>query len=176
MTDEQTIEDLLARLERERLEADRLYNDALTLVDRALQTVPRLPEPPPAFDASRLEEINAQWNLLPEGPPDTDGSFKGRLRRLVWRMVGPSLERQQRFNAALVDHINRNVVSQQRTVRATRELIEAIDQALRGLARFESLLVQALQTITVYVDSKDRSLGGSELRQRLALQSSGCWP
>jgi len=37
------------------------------------------------------------------------------------------------------------------------------------LVRFESLLIQQLQTITVYVDSKDRSLGGSELRQRLAL-------
>jgi 2-polyprenyl-3-methyl-5-hydroxy-6-metoxy-1,4-benzoquinol methylase len=40
---------------------------------------------------------------------------------------------------------------------------------LRALVRFESLLVQYLQTITVYVDSKDRSLGGSELKQRLAL-------
>ena len=41
-------------------------------------------------------------------------------------------------------------------------------------SRFESLLVQYLQTITVYVDSKDRSLGGRELRQRLALPSSAC--
>src|SRR5262249_61880242 len=30
-------------------------------------------------------------------------------------------------------------------------------------------LVQYLQTITLYVDSKDRSLGGSDIRQRLAL-------
>src|SRR6185503_8583159 len=30
------IEDLLARLERERLEADRLYNEALTAVDHAI--------------------------------------------------------------------------------------------------------------------------------------------
>src|SRR5207249_130235 len=35
--------------------------------------------------------------------------------------------------------------------------------------RFESLLVQYLQTITAYVDTKDRSVGGVELRQRLAL-------
>ena len=35
--------------------------------------------------------------------------------------------------------------------------------------RFQSLLVQYLQTITVYVDSKDRSLGGPELRQRFLL-------
>jgi len=47
---DQSIEDLLARLERERLDADRLYNEALTAVDRALQTAPRLPEPPPLYD------------------------------------------------------------------------------------------------------------------------------
>ena len=49
--DQQTIEDLLARLERERLEADRLYNVALTAVDRALQTVPASP-PEPASSVS----------------------------------------------------------------------------------------------------------------------------
>ena len=54
---------------------------------------------------------------------------------------------------------------------------------VRRLVRFESLLVQYLQTITVYVDSKDRSLGGPELRaaisrwpkQRHAARSSAKW-
>lgn len=169
VTDEQTVEDLLARLERERLDADRLYNDALTRVDRALQTAPRLPDPPPPFDDAGLATLNAQWNLLPGGPPPFDGSFKGRLRRLVWRMVGPSIETQQRFNAALVEHLNRNAASHHQTARASRELIEMLGRELQALVRFESLLIQSLQTITVYVDSKDRSLGGSELRQRLAL-------
>jgi hypothetical protein len=43
---EPPLEDLLARLERERLEADRLYNDALTVVDRAVRDAPILPDPP----------------------------------------------------------------------------------------------------------------------------------
>jgi len=167
---DQSIEDLLARLERERLDADRLYNAALTAVDRALQSAPALPDAPPAYDEARLADLNAAWKTLPDGPPPLDGStFKARLRRFVWWLIGPSLETQQRFNAALVDHINRNAATHRQSVQAVGTLLHAIGRELRALERFESLLVQYLQTITVYVDSKDRSLGGSELRQRLAL-------
>jgi len=167
---DQSIEDLLARLERERLDADRLYNDALTAVDRAIQSAPRLSEPPPPYDEARLADLNAAWNILPEGAPSLEGSsFKDRLRRFVWRLIGPSLEAQQRFNAALVDHLNRNTAAHRESVQAVGGLLGAVGRELRALERFESLLVQYLQTITVYVDSKDRSLGGSDLRQRLAL-------
>ena len=167
---DQSIEDLLARLERERLDADRLYNDALTAVDRALQSVPALPEPPPPYDETRLADLNAAWDILPDGVPALDGgSLKDRLRRFVWRLIGPSLETQKRFNAALVDHLNRNAAAHRESAQAVGTLLGAIGRELRALERFESLLVQYLQTITVYVDSKDRSLGGSDIRQRLAL-------
>jgi O-antigen chain-terminating methyltransferase len=169
VTNEQSIEDLLARLERERLDADRLYNDALTAVDRALRSAPTLPGSPPRHDESRVADLNATWDILPDGPPPTDTSLKGRLRRFVWRLVGPSLETQKRFNAALVDHVNRNVAAARDSSQALASLIAAVDQELRALARFESLLVQYLQTVTVYVDSKDRSLGGKDIRERLAL-------
>ena len=86
---EQRLEDLLARLERERLDADRLYNDALTAVDRAIQGLPSLPGPPRPFDSARLPEINAAWDILPSGPPPDDRSWKGRLRGFIWRLVGP---------------------------------------------------------------------------------------
>ncbi len=142
MTDDQTIEDLLARLERERAAADRLYNDALTAVDHALQSVPVLPAAPPEYDTSRLAEVNAAWNILPDGPPAFDSSVKGRLRRLVWRMVGPSLETQQRFNAALVDHLNRNAASHRESARSMAALIDAVGRELQALVRFESLLIQ----------------------------------
>src|SRR5262249_46356636 len=110
------------------------------------------------------------WDILPHGAPPLDGgSFKARLRRFVWRLVGPSLETQRRFNAAIVDHINRNVSAHRESTRTVGMLLGAIGRELRALERFESLLVEYLQTITVYVDSKDRSLGGSDMRQRLAL-------
>src|SRR5262249_18692183 len=162
-------EDLLARLERERVNADRSYNEALTAVDRAIQVLPSLPDAPPAFDSSRLVDLNRLWNLLPDGPPATDRSLKGRLRAFIWRLVGPPIEAQSRLNAALVDHINRNVAAHQETGRALAHLLEATRQHVAALVRFESLLVQYLQTITAYVDTKDRSAGGSELRERLAL-------
>jgi SAM-dependent methyltransferase len=166
---EQRLEDLIERLERERLEADRLYNEALTAVDRAIQVPPKLPARPGAFDASRLSQINSSWDILPGGPPSIDRSLKGRLRGFIWRLIGPSLETQKHFNAALVDHLNRNAPAQQEWPQALAGLIDAIRGELDALVRFESLLVHYLQTITVYVDSKDRSLGGPELRQRFAL-------
>ncbi len=169
MTREQTVEDLLARLERERLEADRLYNDALTRVDQALQSLPVLPPAPAPFDGARLADLNEAWNILPDGPPPTGGALKGRLLRLIWRLVGPALQSQQRFNAALVDHLNRNERSARDTALAAAGLVDVLARELQALVRFESLLIQSLQTITVYVDSKDRSLGGAEIRQRLAL-------
>jgi SAM-dependent methyltransferase len=165
---EQTIEDLLARLERERLEADRQYNAALTAVDRALQSVPELPVTPAAYDPVRLAELNDGWNILPGGPPPVDRSLKGRLRSFVWRVVAPPIEAQQRFNAALVDHLNRNVRSHEETARGVAAVLQALQREMTALVRFESLLIQSLQTITAYVDTKDRSVGGPEIRQRLA--------
>jgi O-antigen chain-terminating methyltransferase len=169
VADPQTIEDLIARLERERAAADRTYNDALTAVDRAIQSLPTLPDRPAAYDASRLADANAAWDILPSGAPAADRSWRGRLRAFVWRLVGPPLETQRKFNAALIDHLNRNVRSHDESARATAEIVAVLRQQVEALARFESLLVQYFQTITAYVDTKDRSLGGSELRERLAL-------
>ena len=169
MTLEPPIEDLLARLERERLDADRLYNEALTAVDRAIQEAPALPDPPPAYDDSRVTPINLVWKILPDGPPPVDRSLKGRLRGFIWRLVGPPIGAQQRFNGEIVDHINRNVAAHRELQQATSALLAAARHQFEALARFESLLVQYLQTITPYIDTKDRRAGGDELRERVAL-------
>ncbi|HEY3044652.1 MAG TPA: class I SAM-dependent methyltransferase, partial [Vicinamibacterales bacterium] len=47
-------------------------------------------------------------------------------------------------------------------------LVEAARREVDALARFEWLLLQFLQTITAYVDTKDRSAGGPELREQMA--------
>jgi len=162
-------EDLAARLERERLEADRLYNDALTALDGAIQRPTPLPDPPAPFDDRALHGVNRAWDILPNGALQLDRSLKGRLRAFIWRLVGPPLESQKHFNASLVDHLNRNARSAQEVPSAVSAMVEQIRLEFQALARFESLLVQYLQTITVYVDSKDRSAGGAELKERLAL-------
>ncbi|HVD91258.1 MAG TPA: class I SAM-dependent methyltransferase, partial [Vicinamibacterales bacterium] len=155
--------------DRERQSADRQYNDALTALDRAQpdrQARPPLPSPPAFHDASQLEQLNLGWKIV---QPPVDRSFKGRLRQFIWRVVGPALDAQQRFNAVLVDHVNRNAAAHDRAAQAAAALLEAARREVEAHVRFEWLLLQFLQTITGYVDTKDRSGGGPELREQMAL-------
>jgi SAM-dependent methyltransferase len=169
MEREPTIADLFERLERERQAADRQYNEALTALDRAFEPRPQLP-PAPAFgDHSQVERLNLGWKILPEAGPDFDRSLKGRLRGFIWRLWGPTFDAQQRFNAAVVEHINRNAAVQQQATQAAAALVEAARREFDALVRFEWLLLEFLRTITAYVDTKDRREGGAELREQLAL-------
>jgi SAM-dependent methyltransferase len=155
------LDERLARLERERRDADRAYNDALTALDRAVAALPAdLPEPPADYDAARLPELNAVWNILPDTPPATDRSIKGRLRGLVWRLVGPTFDRQRAFNSVLVDHLNRNARVHRDTRRALESVIALQRKSLDALLHFQGRLIAYLQTLTLYVDTKDRSTAG----------------
>lgn len=164
---EQPLGDLLARLDHERELADRDYHEALAAVDRAVQHLNAWPEPPVLRDESRVGDLNQLWRVLREDVPPVQTSWRGRLRGVVWSLVGPPLERQQTFNAAIVDHFNRNSRSEGEVPRALVELTRSIRMALEGVCAFESRLVQFLQTITAYVDTKDRRHGAQELTQHL---------
>ncbi len=157
---EERLEAVLARLDRERAEADRAYNAALTALDQALATMPDLPAPPAAFDDGRRAELNGSWDILPSGPPAADRSLKGRLRGFIWGLVGPAFEEQKRFNSALVDHLNRNAAGEAATREAAAALIAAMRHQLDQQVQFQSRLIQFLQTVTLYVDTKDRAVGG----------------
>ena len=166
---DQSVETLIARLERERQQADSAYNAALTALDAAIQAVSHFPDPPPDYDAAALGAANHAWDILPSGAPVLDRSLKGRLRSFVWRIVGPSLETQRQFNASVIDHLNRNVRVHQESSRALSRAMEELRRQSEELHRFESLLVQHLMTITAYIDTKVRALGGTELRERLSI-------
>jgi 2-polyprenyl-3-methyl-5-hydroxy-6-metoxy-1,4-benzoquinol methylase len=157
---EERLQDRLARLSREREEADRQYNEALTALDRALPRSPELPAAPPAADSSRLGDLNQSWNLLPDGPPTIDRSLKGRLRGFVWRLVGPPLQTQQQFNGALVDHLNRNAVPQEQTSHVLASIVAALRAHVDAQTHFHALLLQYLQTFTLYIDTRDRAAAG----------------
>jgi SAM-dependent methyltransferase len=163
MTSDEPLAERLARLARERDAADVEYNEALTRLDAAGPPAAALPAPPASYDASQLAIANALWNLLPDGPPAFDGSIKGRMRRFVWRLLGPPLEQQTRFNAALIDHLNRNVASHEGAHEALAAAVAALARHGDHLARLHTLLVRYLQTITLYVDTKDRSVAGGHL-------------
>lgn len=175
MEGERTIVDLFERLERERQTADRQYNEALTALDRAYQTRRArpartdLPAAPGFHDASQVERLNQGWKILPEGAPEADRSLRGRLRGFIWRTLALVFDAQQQFNASVVDHINRNVAAQEQATQASAALVDAARRELEAIAQFEWLLLQFLQTITGYVDTKDRREGRAELREQVAL-------
>ncbi|HNV02785.1 MAG TPA: class I SAM-dependent methyltransferase [Vicinamibacterales bacterium] len=150
-------EDDIERRRVEREAADRAYNEALTALDQAFPRMPELPHPPVVYDESRLPAINERWEVVPADPAPGASGWRRRAARLVWGIVRPAFERQQAFNSALVDHLNRNVAVH----RANREAIAAAIETLRGelekLQAFHSRLVMYLQTITRFVDTKDRS-------------------
>ncbi|MCC7042577.1 MAG: class I SAM-dependent methyltransferase [Acidobacteria bacterium] len=166
-TTTESLQQRLERLERERLEADRRYNEALTALDRSIGAPAELPHAPPAYDVARVADLNQSWDLLPSGPPVMDGSIKGRLRRFIWRLVGPSLEAQRQFNAAIVDHLNRNIAVHDERQQAAASTIALCGDQIAAQARFQSHLMQFLQTITLFVDTRSRSaIAGTHVLNR----------
>ena len=150
-------EDDIERRRVEREAADRAYNEALTALDGAVPRLPDLPHPPVEYDESQLPLLNERWRIATADPAVGLTGWRRRVAMAIWRIAGPAFERQQAFNAALVDHLNRNVAAH----RATRQSIEATIGAMRGelekLETFHTTLVLYLQTITGLVDTKDRS-------------------
>ena len=155
--------DDLEGLKAERAAADKAYNDALTQLDAALQKLPaNLPAAPPDPDVHQLASLNTLWEIAPPQPrPDAGtGIFKGRFAAAVRRIVAPMFERQQAFNGALVDHLNRNVPVQHASGLAIDGGLAVLRGQLAELARFQTLLIVFLQQITPYVDTRDRDVAG----------------
>ena len=148
----------IEQLRGELTEAHARYNDALTRLDRAVAGEADVPAPPPVLDETKLTPLNESWRILPADRPDGGGGWRGRLTAFVWRLVAPILDRQQHFNATLVDHVNRNIAGERAAREALRRALPVLGEHLAGLARFESLLLQFLQQITGYIDTKDRDV------------------
>jgi SAM-dependent methyltransferase len=155
----------LRKLTEERKRADVQYNAALTEVDRLLPSVPKTPEPQAPPDLAQLARLNELWAILPAQPVPFTG-WRAKLGALVWRMFGPILQQQHDFNAVLVDHLNRQARHTEQLDANVRAMIGTLHQGLEEVTTFEIRLVQFLQTITLYVDTKDRAEVGL-LRQQL---------
>jgi len=160
----------IARLERERDEADRLYNEALSRLDAAIQKPRELPHPPPPYDDFQITPLNERWELLSLKPEEGSGWLR-RLRMHAWTMVAPLFERQQAFNSALVDHVNRNIAMHRETTRAMTSTLEMLGEDHKRFIEFQTLLIVYAQQITPYADTKDRQVTG--LMHGLAAGLSG---
>jgi SAM-dependent methyltransferase len=150
--------DALARLRDERDRADRQYNDALTALDRSLQAPASLPDVPPGYDGQQVGTLNECWEILSGVSLPAPRGIRSRLAHFVWRLVAPVLERQQAFNSVLVDHLNRDVAAG-RDARAA--LLEALNAQAAAITGFQAHLIQYLQQVTLYIDTKDRLAAGS---------------
>jgi SAM-dependent methyltransferase len=99
------------------------------------------PAPIPPPDRHQIEHLNAIHGL--EGEP-RDPSFGGRLFHRLQILIARVLSRQREFNAAVVDHINRNdrVASETHvaSVRALDWMDQKIDGAVDELRRYQEAL------------------------------------
>ncbi len=153
----------LAALKSAREAADAAYNAALSALDAAIPAQPSLPHPPPGPDDTQVTPLNERFDLL--AGVEVPGGLKGRVVRLVWSVLQPVLARQQAFNAALVDHVNRSVPVQRATRDSAAATIDAVRIELEKLATFHSALIQYLQQLTPFVDSKDYEFDGLAVRR-----------
>jgi SAM-dependent methyltransferase len=77
-------------------------------------------------DRSQIERLNSLWAII--DAPVSNGGLRSKLAGTVRRLMGRVLARQQEFNAALVDHINRNLPV---IDRATERLDDVYDEIVR---------------------------------------------
>src|SRR4051812_3299143 len=124
--------DKLDTLERERLEADRQYNDALTAFDRAL--------------LHRGADLAAapSADTMPPAPP---GGWRARGVRAVRDWLLPWFDRQHAFNA--------------QTTAAIDALIARDRERAAAFETFQSALIVFLQRLNAFVDTKDRQLAAA---------------
>lgn len=148
---------LPTRLSAERADAHRRYNEALTALDRAIQSLPEWPAPPPPYDEQLITPINNAWKILPDEQPKLS-FIPSPVARVLWDTLGPVLKQQMAFNAALVDHLNRNAKAHREAHEALAQALPAVREGFEALVRFESLLVQCLQQVTPVMDTKERAL------------------
>ena len=149
--------DDLAALRAERAAADRAYNEALTRLDRAIQQLPaQFPHPPPASDEQQITPLNTLWKIVAPPPSGWRRGFVAGVRRAI----APLFEQQQAFNAAVVDHLNRNVPVARETRESIATTLTVLRDTIAELVTFQSLLVVFLQQVTPYVDTRDRDVAG----------------
>ncbi|MEZ5286804.1 MAG: hypothetical protein R2712_18740 [Vicinamibacterales bacterium] len=153
----------LARLKEARHDADARYNEALTALDAAIAALPPVPAPPPGPDEAQVTPLNERWPVT-AAPPPLPGGVKGRIARFVLGLIRPVLDQQQAFNAAVVDHVNRNVAAQRALPEALASIIDIVRQQAEQLALFQSRLVVYLQQVTPFVDTKDYEFNGLATR------------
>ena len=150
----------LDRLYRERQAADRAYNDALTRLDEAIRPLREPPAPVPATPAEEPPTLTDGGELSLSNPGSPESGWRRWVRGLIATVVGPALERQAAINRMLVEHLAREAAARRNEREAAERQAAFLREELGALATFQSRLVQYVQQLTPYVDTKDREVAG----------------
>ncbi len=150
--------DDLDRLAAEREDAERGYNDALTRLDQALPRPFEAGRPPDGGGARGPAGLDAPA-ATPWPPPDVPRRYRWLLPLLA-PIVGPAFAQQERTNRALVAHLNERAAAAGAERRHAEETVARIGAHLAEALTFQSRLLQYLQRITPFVDTKDRETAG----------------
>ncbi len=114
------------------------------------------------YDDAKLADINATWNILPVGRAADRRIAQGPAARVS--SGGWSGRRSRRSSTSTPRSSTTSIATSPRTARPRRRSPRRIDrvreQASVERARLQAHLIQFLQTVTLYVDTKDRAVGG----------------
>jgi SAM-dependent methyltransferase len=148
MEESPDLEALRRRLEEE----EKAYAAALARLDALAQRPPSVqrPELPELF-----ERLNRLWPREPLPPPQ---GLRGKLRRWVWDVLGPALDRQRDFNAAATHALNAQ--------------LEQLGQLTVHVQELLAQLIGFLQRVLPVMDARDRTSAAlATLRAELILES-----
>jgi O-antigen chain-terminating methyltransferase len=121
---------------------------------------PPVPAPIPLPDRTQIERLNTLYDLKAIAPR---GGWRGVADRLR-ALVAPLLARQQEFNAAVVEHLNRNAVVAIDAHEASARTIDWVEQTTRGM---QNEVSAALDDVRRY----QQALAAREIRSEQAVRS-----
>ena len=135
---------------------------ALASLRDAAAAKPELPPPPSETDDPQLRVLNDVRRLLPRQPEteiDLGAGWRGRLRDAAWRLLRPILERQQRFNTALLQYF---AGDRERAGRAVAAL-DRLAAIQFGIVDYLGHLSRSDRDLEQFIGRVERTAG--ELRQ-----------
>ena len=105
-------------------------DDDEALLPNLVDTMAQLGLTDQPFDDHQVSPTNNGWQLAPPEGPDLGTGWRKRLRGFVWRFVGPLFQRQEAFNATLVDLVNRNA----QIAREQQQTIDSLSARVNDVA------------------------------------------
>jgi hypothetical protein len=148
--------------------------ETLARLDRALLAFRAgFPPPPPGPDEYQVAALNDLWRI---NRPAATGGLRGWLGNVAGRLVAPLFRRQEVFNSAVVDHLNRQIGvahDTRRTIAASRDLLAelvTLRDIVRGLAGAINAVADELLKKSDAMLARDRrhEMRVADLEARLA--------